>query len=78
VFQSVVSALNPRLEAVETSRRTLDQIGEDVGKIKKLPADVLAVLMKKIGEVVEKEMEKPIDTRNVGVKLDKVEELAQQ
>jgi hypothetical protein len=35
VFQSVVSALNPKLEAVETSRRTLDQIGEDVGEIKK-------------------------------------------
>jgi hypothetical protein len=35
-------------------------------------------LSPKIGEVVEKEMEKLIDTCNVGVKLDKVEELAQQ
>jgi hypothetical protein len=34
--------------------------------------------MKKIGEVVEKETENPIETRNIGVKLDKVEELPQQ
>jgi hypothetical protein len=54
VLQSIVFALNPMLEALEISRRTLDQIGEDVGKIKKLLADFLTVLMKKIREVVEK------------------------
>jgi hypothetical protein len=35
-----VSDLNARLEAVETSTRRLDEIGEDEGKIKKMLADV--------------------------------------
>lgn len=73
--QSVVSDLNARLEAVESSSRRLEQIGQDVGEIKKLLADVLAVWVKSFGGVLEKE--KPADTCNLGVKLDKAEELPQ-
>jgi hypothetical protein len=42
-----LSAFNVRQEAVEPSRRALDKIGEDVGKIKKLLGAVLAALSPK-------------------------------
>ena len=78
MLQPVVSALNVRLESLGAFKK---DIGLNWGRSrqdKKLLAAILAALSPKIGEVVQKEMEKPIDTCNIGLKFNAVKELAQE